>query len=1005
MRIRLLPFICLLAYCAGNMRAQTAGEIVAPVNLYKEGKELFLQKNYAAAIPALQSFVNRQSSPQELFQEAEYMLVCSVYELNDPTGAILLKAHLKKYPDSPHANRIHTLLAAIAFYQEDYEQVLKLLLSSQIDILEDRERDDATYHIAVSYMKMGNLTDAATWFDMLRVHASSSRYQNDCTYYISYIRYTQQKYDEALEGFLSLHNDTQYSQLIPYYTAEIYLFQKQYDKVESIAQSYLATYPQNAYTAEMYRILEEAYYRKKEPLKAVTAFEEYTKRESSLRRTAFYLAGLSYYQLEVYSKAATALEQVVPVNDELTQNAYLHLGLSYLQSAQKNKARMAFEQASAMNTDLKVKEKAAYNYALCIHETSFSAFGESVTVFERFLNEFPNSAYAGKVSSYLVETYMNTRSYEAALKSIERIAHPSNQIMEAKQKILFQLGTQSFANAAFKEAIDYFDLSTAIGKYNKQTQADASYWRGEAYYRTGNMQRAARNFNDYLQSTGQKKDDTYALAHYNLGYTAFNQKNYALALTWFKKYANLVKQKDETVADAYNRIGDCHLQTRNFNEAKQYYAQAESMEGQSGDYSFYQIALVLGLQKDYSGKITTLNRLIGKYPSSPYIVNAIYEKGRAYVLMNNNRQAIATFRELTQKYPGSQTARMAAAEIGLLYYQNEDYDNAIEAYKYVIKKYPRSEEARTSLRDLKSIYIDINKVSEFAAVVSTLPGNIHFDVSEEDSLTYVAAENIYMRGKTKEAGQSFDAYLQSFPEGAFGLNAHYYLCMIGKAEKNYDMILLHSGKLLEYPDNPFSEQVLVMRAEVQYQLQQYADALVSYKMLKEKTSDAEHRLTAQTGILRCAFLTDDDTETIQAADDLLSIRKLSPELTSEAMYCRAKSYLNQKNDNAAMNDLKTLAKDTRNSFGAEAKFLIANLLYTNKNYAEAEKELLGFIERGTPHAYWLARSFILLSDTYVATGRIPEARQYLLSLQQNYQANDHIGSMIESRLRTMNEKR
>ncbi|KAA6318173.1 Outer membrane protein assembly factor BamD, partial [termite gut metagenome] len=566
MRIRLLPLVYLLAclICAGNMQAQTTGEIVSPINLYKEGRELFLQKNYAAAIPALQSFVNRQSSLQELFQEAEYMLVCSAYELNDPTGTTLLEAYLKKYPDSPYANRIHTLLAANAFYQEDYEQVLKLLLSSQIDILEDKERDDATYRIAVSYMKMGNLTDAAIWFNMLKVHASSSRYQNDCTYYISYIRYTQQKYDEALEGFLSLQNDTRYSSLIPYYTAEIYLFQKQYDKVESIAQSYLTTYPSNAYTAEMYRILEETYYRKKEPLKAVTAFEEYTRRESSPRRTAFYLAGLSYYQLEVYSKAATALEQVVPVNDELTQNAYLHLGLSYLQSAQKNKARMAFEQASAMNTDPKVKEKAAYNYALCIHETSFSAFGESVTVFERFLNEFPNSVYAGKVSSYLVETYMNTRSYEAALKSIERIARPSNQIMEAKQKILFQLGTQSFANAAFKEAIDYFDRSTAIGKYNKQTQADASYWRGEAYFRMGNMQQAARNFNDYLQSTGQKKDDTYALAQYNLGYTAFNQKNYALALTWFKRYINLVKQKDETVADAYNRIGDCHLQTRNF---------------------------------------------------------------------------------------------------------------------------------------------------------------------------------------------------------------------------------------------------------------------------------------------------------------------------------------------------------------------------------------------------------------------------------------------------------
>ena len=64
---------------------------------------------------------------------------------------------------------------------------------------------------------------------------------------------------------------------------------------------------------------------------------------------------------------------------------YCTWGWLILQMSDKNKARMAFEQAAASNAYMQVKEQAAYNYALCLHETSYSAFGESVTVFEKFL--------------------------------------------------------------------------------------------------------------------------------------------------------------------------------------------------------------------------------------------------------------------------------------------------------------------------------------------------------------------------------------------------------------------------------------------------------------------------------------------------------------------------------------------------------------------------------------------------------------------------------------------
>ena len=472
MKKEITRLICATICCAPIIGfAQTGDKFTSADNLYKEGKELFQEKNYAAALPALKAFV-KQKPTASLLQDAKYMLVSSAYELNDKNRIELLRKYLDHYPDTPYANRIYSLLASCYFYEGKYDEAMALFNSTDLDLLNNEERDDRTYQLATCYLKTNDLREAAIWFETLR--ANSPKYATDCDYYISYIRYTQKRYNEALKGFLPLQDNAKYKALVPYYIAEIYVQLKNYDKAQIVAQNYLSAYPNNEHAAEMYRILGDAYYHFGQYPQAVEAFSNYLDREHAVpRRDALYMLGLSYYQTKVYSKAAETLGKVTTENDALTQNAYLHMGLSYLQLAEKNKARMAFEQAAASNANMQIKEQAAYNYALCLHETSFSAFGESVTAFEKFLNEFPTSPYAEKVSSYLVEVYMNTRSYDAALKSIDRIAKPSAQILEAKQKILFQLGTQSFANADFEQALKYLNQSIAIGQYNRQTKADA----------------------------------------------------------------------------------------------------------------------------------------------------------------------------------------------------------------------------------------------------------------------------------------------------------------------------------------------------------------------------------------------------------------------------------------------------------------------------------------------------------------------------------------------------
>jgi TolA-binding protein len=146
-----------------------------------------------------------------------------------------------------------------------------------------------------------------------------------------------------------------------------------------------------------------------------------------------------------------------------------------------------------------------------------------------------------------------------------------------------------------------------------------------------------------------------------------------------------------------------------------------------------------------------------------------------------------------------------------------------------------------------------------------------------------------------------------------------------------------------------------------------------------------------------------DQEVILAATAVLTDAKVAPELENEARYYRAQSLVKVNQMAHAVADWQSLAQDTRNAYGAEAKYRLAQYLFDAGKTAEAENEVLNYLEVSTPHAYWLARSFVLLSDIYAKLDRKLEARQYLLSLKQNYQADDDIAGMIESRLEKLNE--
>lgn len=992
---RILIPLCLVvgSHMASGQRSY---QFDAPNRLFVEGKELFSLKNYSGCIDKLEAY-KQHSTDADLIQEADYMLVYSAYEQGRPNAVELLKDYLDVYPASRHADEVNFLIGSAHFGQGEYQKAIFWFNESNIDMLSSEQQEAYCFRLAYSLLQTGDMEKARGYF--ARIEQIGTKYREASTYYVAYIDYATGKYNNALVEFTRLKDLPDYKERSLYYITQIYFIQNKYEKVISEGKELLASYPDSENNSEVYRIMGNAYYHLGNEDQAINMLSKYVSSTDSPLRGDLYILGVCYYNKGNYSSAVNALGRTVRENDALSQNAYLYLGQSYLKLKDKNNARMAFEAAATSSFDKQVKEAAMYNYALLIHETAFTGFGESVTIFEDFLNDFPNSKYADKVNDYLVEVYLTTKNYQAALNSIDKIKHPSTKILEAKQDILFQLGTQAFTNMELDKAVDLFSRAISLGAYNLESRNDAYFWRGESYYRQGEYNKAISDYRTYLNNTRQRNTDMYALAHYNLGYSYFKLKEYGEALNRFRQYVNLESnQQTPAYADAYNRIGDCLFHNRQFAMAEENYTRAAQLQPSAGDYSVYQKGFLLGLQKDYKGKISVMDRLIREFPESQYVDDALFEKGRSYVLLDNNQAAAASFEQLMRDFPQSSLARKAGVQLGLIYFNDNQPEKAAEAYKNVISNYPGSEEAKVALQDLKSVYIELNDINSFAAYANSLGGNVRFEVSEQDSLTYLAAEKLFMRGDNEGARRSLTNYLQTFPQGAFSSNANFYLASIAFAKKDLEEAKRLFSLVLESGDTKFREESWARKAEIEYLDKDYAAAMESFKHLQAVAENPENKEAAKLGLMRCAELTGQPQEALLAANDLLKEPKLSPEIMSEARYVRAKAYISLKQENKALADLKEISKDTRTIHGAEAKYLLAQLYYDNKDDKNAETVLMNFIENGTPHQYWLARGFILLADIYIRQGDDFQARQYLTSLQNNYKGDDEIAAMIEDRL-------
>ncbi|MFV0328785.1 MAG: tetratricopeptide repeat protein [Dysgonomonas sp.] len=977
--------------------AQKSAYTELPGRLFSQGKEMFLDNNYVGCINTLQEFKN-QSKDNKLIEEAEYMIVSSLFYQGKAGDGTILKEFLDDYPESYHRNQIAFFIGTTHFNTKEWNKALHWFSQSDVDYLNVNEQEDYSYRMAYASLQGGNRAEAKNLFGLLS--RNSKKYSDPASYYLAYANFQDGEYDQAISTFNRLKSRPEYKENATFFLIQSTFLKGDLNNTISEGQSFISSYPNSKNTSEVYRLLGSTYYRQGNISSAISNYERYYENTTATPfRDDMYQLAEAYYQTGSYGKAVDALKNVASTTDKLGQAGQMILGQSYLKLNDTQNAVMAFDAAARSDFDRSISEEALYNYVMIRNRDGGSAFGEAITASQHFLSQYPNSKYTADVSGALASTLLSTKNYNTALAAINNIKNPDRQILEAKQVILFQSGVQNFIDKKYDLAANDFNATINMGSYNPEVRNESYFWRGDIAYRSADYRTAARDYSTYV-SQASSSQKNYALALYNLAYANFQTKEYSNALTNFKKYVSAEKDRQSpNYTDALNRIGDIYLFNRSFSEAERYYAQAVSANPGSADYSEFQKAFVLGLQRNYNGKVNALNTMMSKYPNSEYYDDALYEKSRALVMLNKEQEAITVLEKLMRDHPKSTLSQKAGVQLGQLYFNTNNPRKSIEAYKQVVANYPNSEEARTAIQSMEGVYKDMNDIGSYASYVNSLGRGTILSSTRQDSLTYLAAENVYMKGRKEESKTAFNKYLQSYPHGVFASDANFYLGSMAFEAKDFNTALRNFKEVINSNNPKYLDNALVFASGIEFDNKNYQAAYTAYEQLNDVASNSENKDIAQLGMLRCAYLMKKDNDVVSAATKILQGSKVPVAVANEARFYRGQSYMNLKKADEAAADLQVVAKDTRSAFGAESQFLLADMYYKWKSYDKAEKQVLGFMKEGTPHQYWMARAVIVLSDTYAAKGDKFSARQYLESLQANYKGGEaDITSMIDERM-------
>jgi len=918
-----------------------------------------------------------------------YSVLCSM-KMKSADSEMVYNAYRAKYVSSSLEPLMCFQNALNLFDEGRFAEASPLFARLDTSLIPEKDRAEAAFKYGYCCFAQGDYAGARAKFGQVE-DMPVNDYTTTARYLTAYMDYSTGQFASALPNFHLALPDVRFAETCRFYIVDCEFNLKNYDFVLDEGIKVYEDSPE-ARRSHLARMISESYLVKGDKESAREYYE--VSSHDDMSRSDYFYAGSVLYAVEDYQGAIENFTKMTDRSDSLGQIANYQLANSYIRTRRNVAAMDAFRDASEFSYDPRIQEDAFFNYSKLAFDLNKDTSG-----FEEYIKRYSTRTRGDRIYSYMALAALYNRNYAAAVDAYDNIDELTPDMRNNYTKANFLRGEQLVRNGAYRDAIPCLRAAAYYLPKTDRLNQFSRYWMAEAQYDSGNYAEAASVFTDLYNNSALDGTPEGKLTSYNAAYSYFLNGDYKTASRWFDTY--LSDGTCDYRKDALTRRADCLFAEREYKAAIPAY-QGIVNEYSSPDeiYPYYQLALCYGLSNERNGKkkkAETLARVEKASSDSPMYDEAMYELGRSRSDIKDYSGASVAFQTLRANTKDSTYAAKALIGLGMANRNVKEYERALAYYKEVVALMPGSAFAEDAMLAIESIYQTTKQPQKYIEYVEQNSLIAKKSESDKEDMYFNTAEQIYLNGNSQQAIQSLHKFMEEFPQSTKIPQAWFYLAESHRSLGEKEQACECYAKVCEMSsEGSFAESARLGYADVSYSLERYSDAYQGYSNLADIAKMDANRTLAAIGQMRSAFRSRDFVSAINAASGMKSRKGVSADVLREADYIWAKSLMATSQRAEALKKFADLAMSPSTDEGAEAKFILIQDIFDTGDFDKVESAVYEFSQKAGNQSYWLAKSYIVLGDTFLERGMISQAQATFESIRDGYEPTGPTDDVLDN---------